>query len=72
MELFDVTVVVAKVKCLYNHREESVEQAAMNDTQFCHDTTPRSFSCLLQVYYQIQMQLFVCNVQYCDFCLWLL
>ena len=59
-----------EIKCPYKHRAESIEQAAMNDTQFCliqqgdslHLDRSHTY------YYQVQAQLFVCNVQYCDFC----
>lgn len=62
---------VLKLKCPYCHREETIESAATNDKKFClkkqHDG-----SLLLNhdhaYYYQVQTQVFVCDVQYCDFC----
>ena len=57
-------------KCPYCPREESVEEAASSDENFCLKTSDdelaldHTHSC----YYQVQTQLFVLNVEYCDFC----
>jgi len=71
---------IHKVKCPYGHWEESIKQTAMNDTQFCpikqHNYDKLHLHYSHAYYYQIQMQLFFCNMQYCDFYifidLWLL
>ncbi len=59
-----------EVKCPYCHRGESIE-CAVEDKKFCLQKKPdgnlqldRSHS----YYYQVQTQLFVGNVDYCDFC----
>ena len=58
-----------EIKYLCSHWEDSIEQAAISDTQFClikqgdllHLDHSHAY------YYQIQAQLFVCNVQYSGF-----
>ena len=59
-----------EIKCPYSHRAESIEKAAMSDKQFCliqqGDSLHLDYS--HAYYYQIQAQLFVCDVQHCDFC----
>ena len=61
---------VLEIKCPYSHRDETVESAASKDKGFylkkdeglLHLDHGHSY------YYQVQTQLFVCNVDYCDFC----
>ena len=60
---------VLEIKCPYVHRGETIA-AACEDGNFClemHNGNPR-----LKVghpyYCQVQTQLFVCDVDYCDFC----
>ena len=61
---------VLEIKCPYTHQNEGIEAAACNDSNFClqeHEGT----LCLDRnhaYYYQVQTQMFVCNVTYCDFC----
>ena len=61
---------VLEVKCPYSHREESVLSAALNDNKFClkMDNGELHLSHEHAYYYQVQTQMFVCNVNYCDFC----
>ena len=60
-----------EIKCLCCHRGEDIVNAASNDKNFClkkdvdgslHLDPNHAY------YYQIQTQLFVCDVNYCDFC----
>ena len=62
---------VLEVKCPYNHREDSIEEAVASDGQFCLVKQGDSFQLDQRhaYYYQVQTQIFVCDVQYCDFCL---
>ena len=59
-----------KIKCPYCHQGESIDFAASHDKMFCLKEADGK----LQLdndhmyYYQIQTQLFVCDVKYCDFC----
>jgi len=61
---------VLEIKCPYSHRYESVEEAASNDKKFClkEDQGIIKLDSTHAYYHQIQTQLFVCNVDYCDFC----
>ena len=61
---------VLEVKCPYSHREESVLSPALNDNKFClkMDNGELHLSHEHAYYYQVQTQMFVCNVNYCDFC----
>ena len=60
-----------EVKCLYSHREESVISAALNDSNFYLRFDDGDSALHLDrrhaYYYQVQTQMFVCNVNYCDF-----
>ena len=59
---------VVEIKCPYCHRNESI-QHSMDDKNFClknnlgdiHLDTSHAY------YYQVQTQMFVCDVEYCDF-----
>ena len=61
---------VLEVKCPYCHCDETIKAAAVNDKKFClkvedgvlHLDHSHAY------YYQVQTQIFVCNVTYCDFC----
>ena len=62
---------VLEIKCPYSHRSETIKSAAANDVNFClkidengelHLDPEHSY------YYQVQTQMFVCGVRYCDFC----
>ena len=61
---------VLEIKCPYCHREESVELAAANDKKFCLKESNGSLYLdhSHPYFYQVQTQIFVCNVLYCDFC----
>ena len=61
---------VVEIKCPYCHRGETVETASQ-DKQFCLIKNSHGKLALNHThayYYQIQSQLFVANVEYCDFC----
>ena len=61
---------VLEIKCTYCHRESSLYTAAAEDPKFCLKESDGSLSldCRHSYYYQIQTQMFVCNVEYSDFC----
>lgn len=55
-----------EIKCPYKHRNQTVQQAAKNDQDFClhaslHLKTNHRY------YTQVQMQMYITNCQYCDF-----
>ena len=62
---------VLEIKCPYSHHSESILSAVISDKQFC---LTKSDDGLLYLdhghayYYQVQTQMFICNVEYCDFC----
>ena len=63
---------VLEIKCLYCHWEESIEVAAANDRKFCLKENNGSLYCYHHshpYFYQVQTQIFVCYVLYCDFCI---
>ena len=60
-----------EIKCPYCHRGEGIEDAASHDKNFCLKTADDGLITLDHThayYYQVQTQLFVTNVDYCDFC----
>ena len=60
-----------EIKCPYCHRGESVAFAASEDNKFCLKTTTDGTLRLGHnhaYYFQVQTQLFVSDVEYCDFC----
>lgn len=61
---------VLEIKCPYCHRDESIVSATVNDKNFCltEDYEGLHLDHSHQYYYQVQMQIFVCDVTYCDFC----
>ena len=61
---------VLEIKYPYSHRHESIEAAASNDPNFClkKDEDLLYLDHKHAYYYQVQTQMFVCNVDYCDFC----
>ena len=62
--------IIIEIKCPYTHRNDSIEVAVFNDKNFClevHEDTLR-LNRNHAYYYQVQTQMFVCNVNYCDFC----
>ena len=62
---------VIEIKCPFCHKGDTIEDAAVLDKQFCLKTD----SCGLHLdkkhayYYQIQTQLHICDVEFCDFVL---
>ena len=61
---------VLKIKCPYCYRESSITAAVSEDPKFCLKEIGREI-CLDSThsyYYQIQTQMFVCDVEYSDFC----
>ena len=61
---------VLEIKCPYLHQNETVESAASNNPSFClkKDKDLLYLDHTHDYYYQVQIQMFVCNVEYCDFC----
>ena len=61
---------VLEIKCPYSYRNESVESAVSNDPSFClkKDNDLLYLDHTHHYYYQVQTQMFICNVEYCDFC----
>lgn len=59
-----------EIKCPYCHQGESIDTAATHDKAFCLKKIDGSLSLDKKhaYYYQVQTQIFVCNVSYCDFC----
>ena len=61
---------VLEIKCPYCHRDSSIVTAAREDPKFCLKEVDGVLSLdkAHSYYYQVQTQLFVCDVQYSDFC----
>jgi len=61
---------VLEIKCPYCHRDTSIFTAARDDPKFCLKETNGilTLDTTHLYYYQVQTQLFVCGVQYSDFC----
>ena len=59
---------VLEIKCPFFHRESTIQSAAM-DKHFCLEQSSEKLYLDKKhaYYYQIQTQLFVCNVEYADF-----
>ena len=61
---------VMEIKCPYCHKGQSIE-VSTQDMKFCIQKNADGVLALEHshaYYYQIQTQLFVCNADYCDFC----
>ena len=61
-----------EIKCPYCHKGEAINSAAASDTKkFCLKETDGKLHLDTDhmYYYQVQTQLFVCNVEYYDFCI---
>lgn len=59
-----------EIKCPYCHKGESIT-SAVSDSQFCLQTSSDGTLHLKHkhsYYYQVQTQLFVSDLEYCDFC----
>ena len=61
---------VLEIKCPFCHRGESIAAAITSDKNFCLTEVDGQISLdhCHAYYYQVQTQIFVCNVDYCDFC----
>ena len=61
---------VLEIKCPYSHQNTHIQDAASQDSTFCLKKVDGSLRLdnSHTYYYQIQTQLFVCDVEYCDFC----
>ena len=61
---------VLEIKCPYCHRESGLQTAAAQDSQFCLKASHGELRLDHNhaYYYQVQTKLFVCDVQYADFC----
>ena len=62
---------VLEIKSPYCHRNESIISATVNDKKFClrEEDEILHLDCSHQYYYQVQTQIFVCDVAYCDLCM---
>lgn len=61
---------VFEIKCPYSHKGECITNIATHDSQFCLKKDSDGKLHLDHnhaYYYQVQTQLYVCNVDYCDF-----
>lgn len=61
---------IMEIKCPYSHKENTIEQA-LADNKFClkKDSNGKLYLDPTHAYYyQVQTQLFVADVNYCDFC----
>ena len=61
---------VLEIKCPFCHRGESIAAAITSDKNFSLTEVDGQISLdhCHAYYYQVQTQIFVCNVDYCDFC----
>ena len=61
---------VLEIKCPYSHQNAHIQDAASQDSRFCLKKVDGSLRLdnSHAYYYQIQSQLFVCDVEYCEFC----
>ena len=62
-----------EIKCPYCHRGESIASAA-SDSRFCLQASLGGTLHLnhSSYFYQVQAQMFVCDLNYCDFCVYTL
>jgi len=61
---------VLEIKCPYSHRGEDLLSAVISDKQFCliqNDDGSLQLDHGHAYYYQVQTQMFICDVDYCDF-----
>ena len=60
---------VLEIKCPYCHSDETIKTAAA-DSKFClkEENGQLQLDHSHSYYYQVQTQIFVCDVAYCDFC----
>lgn len=65
---------VCEIKCPFKHRHNTVLQASLSDELFCLHKVNGNLSLKKShpYYFQVQAQLFVCDVEYCDFIVWTL
>jgi len=61
---------VLEIKCPYSHQNTHIQDVVFQDSRFCIKEVDGSLRLdnSHAYYYQIQTQLFVCDVEYCDFC----
>ena len=61
---------VLEIKCPFCHHETSIQTAATEDSKFCLKLSDGKLHLDQShaYYYQVQTQLFVCNLDYADFC----
>ena len=60
---------IVEIKCPYKYRNGLTN--AYTDPSFCLDNS-KNLKESHPYYYQIQFQMFICNVQFCDLCIWTL
>lgn len=63
---------VVEVKCPYTLKDKTILEKCETDTNFCLTMVGDKFTLKKthQYYYQVQAQIFLCNVSYCDFVLY--
>ena len=63
---------VVEVKCPYTLKDKTILEKCKTDTNFCLTMVGDKFTLKKthQYYYQVQAQIFLCNVSYCDFVLY--
>ncbi|PFX34305.1 hypothetical protein AWC38_SpisGene888 [Stylophora pistillata] len=61
-----------EIKCPYKHKDVCLSEASMVDRTFCLEQKNGILSLKKshQYYYQVQAQLYICDVDYCDFVVW--
>lgn len=64
---------ICEIKCPHKHRNETIAEA-MSDSKFCLKLDESTGNTQLhkkhQYYFQVQCQIFVTGVEYCDFVVW--
>lgn len=59
---------VIEIKCPYCNNDEDVENIASSGKCFANTDGTLHLDKSHAYYYQVQTQLYICNVEYCDFC----
>ena len=63
---------LCEIKCPYKHRNSTILEAATTEKDFCLrlNEDELKLDSKHQYYYQVQCQLFVTEMAYCDFVVW--
>ena len=64
---------VLGIKCHFYHHDESISAVNISDKNSCLSEVDGQISLdhCHAYYYQVQTQIFVCDVEYCDLCVYL-